>query len=212
MSSDIGIERPETMAVGAQDIGEHVGVTRIGLAASRAVAGPAGADHVGVDRDDRVPGPDQRIDNQAGRAFDGNGQFAGGRNLAQPGKHVSKTCGIVPGLDAGEHLAGAIDDANGMGSPAPVQTSVKWHVLTSLGCDSLTRAGRSCGSLTDWRSGGQALAHHPVVRRGLPAPAVRRVSCGPSSGKRRWPSRQELGLPNAIPITGKAPSNTKVHQ
>jgi len=53
---------------------------------------------------------------------------------------------------------------------------------------------------------------HPVVRLGLPAPAVRRVSCGPSSGKRCWPSRQELGLADATPLPRFAPANPKVHQ
>jgi hypothetical protein len=126
------------------------------------------------------PGLDQRIDDHPpsrarspGRALDSDRQLGRECYLAQPGKHVDETCIIVPGLDAGDDLTGAIDDADGVGGPAPVQTSVKWHVLSSLGCSRLTRAGRSCGSLTDRRSGRQALALHPVVRRYLPAPAVR---------------------------------------
>ncbi len=63
-----------------------------------------------------------------------------------------------------------------------------WHAWSSSGRGSLTRAGRSCGSLTDRRSGWQALALHPVVRLVLPAPAARLISSGPSSGKRTWPS------------------------
>ena len=54
---------------------------------------------------------------------------------------------------------------------------------------------------------------HPVVRRGLPAPAVRLVSCGPSSGTRRRPSRQKLVLPNTnTPLRGFASDSPKVHQ
>jgi hypothetical protein len=171
------------VAVGAQDVGQHISVARVGFAARRAIAGAAGFHHVGVDRNYRVPGLDQRIDDQPGRAFDGDRQLGRECYLAQPGKHVDEACTIVPDLDAGDDLTGAIDDADGMGDPAPVQTSVKWHVLTSLDCSRLTRAGRSCGSLTDRRSGRQALALHPVVRRYLPAPAVRLVSVGPSNGK-----------------------------
>src|SRR3954470_7838781 len=45
---------------------------------------------------------------------------------------------------------------------APVQSCKRWHARFSSGLGSLTRAGRSCGSLTDRRSGWQALALHPV--------------------------------------------------
>src|ERR1700712_2345733 len=145
-------------------------------------------------RNYRVPGLDQRIDEQSGRAFDGDWQFGRECYLAQPGKHVDEACIIVPGLDAGDDLTGTIDDADGVGGAAPVQTSVKWHVLTSLGCSRLTRAGRSCGSLTDRRSGRQARALHPVVRRYLPAPTVRLgLSRAVHAASTRWPSRQRLG-------------------
>jgi hypothetical protein len=178
------------VAVGAQDVGQHVSIARVRFAARRAITGAAGFHYVGVDRNYRVPGLDQRIDDyppsrarSPRRAFDGDWQLGRECYLAQPGKHVDETCIIVPDLDAGDNLTGAIHDADGVGDPAPVQTSVKWHVLISLGCGRLTRAGRSCGSLTDRRSGRQALALHPVVRRYLPAPAVRLVSVGPSNGK-----------------------------
>ena len=64
----------------------------------------------------------------------------------------------------------------------------------------------------DRRSGRQALALHHVVRPVLPAPAARLVSCGPSSGEPRRPSRQMLGLAHATPLRRFAPANPKVHQ
>ena len=93
----------------------------------------------------------------------------------------------------------------------PVQSSTISHGWRPVVCDRLSRAGRSRGSLIDWRSGGAALAQHPVVRSALPAPAARRVSCGPTSGKRTWPSRRTLGTAHAAPIRA-AFAPPKVHQ
>src|SRR3954452_21520986 len=47
----------------------------------------------------------------------------------------------------------------------------------------VARVGGSCVTPTGRRSGRRALALHPEVRPGLPAPAARRVSRGPSGGE-----------------------------
>jgi hypothetical protein len=117
-------------------------------------------------------------------------------------EHVGEACIIVRDLD----------DADSVGGPAPVQTHVKWHVLSFLGCSRLTLVGRSCGSLTDRRSGDK---HWRFTLRSVALYrhlAVQLVSCGPSSGKQTWPSRQTLGLSETIPTSQTAPDNTKVHQ
>jgi len=165
-----------------------------------------------VDRDDWTAGIDQDTHDQARRPLDRDCQFSRRGDSPQPNQHVSQARGIVLRLDSGDDFAAAVNNADCVGAGAPVQTSVTWLMLTSLGCDKLTRAGRSCGSLTDRRSGWRALALHPVVRLDLPAPAARLVSCGPSSGERAWPSRQELGLPDTISVVGKAPGSPSVHQ
>ncbi len=205
-------QRAESVTVGAQDVGQHEGVARIALAAGGAVARPAGFDDVGVDRDDGVPGLDQGVDDQTRRPLNGDRQVGRWSDALELGRHVGQPCRIVADLKADDDLTGAVDDAKGMACAAPVQTPMKSHSLISSACVSFARAGRSCGSLTDRRSGWRALALHPVVRPGLPAPAVRLVSCGPSSGKRRRPSRQGLGLADATPLDRFAPANPKVHQ
>ena len=165
-----------------------------------------------MDRDDRVTGRDEGVDHQARGAFDGDGQFGRGGKLAQAGKQFGETGGIVVRLEAGQDGARRVEDADGVAGAAPVETGMEWHGLTSSGWDRPARAGRSCGSLTDRRSGWQALARHPGVRLDLPAPAARRVSPGPSSGKRRRPSRQALGLSGAEPRSGVVSDSPKVHQ
>jgi len=205
-------ERSEAMPVGTQDVGEHIGIAGIGLAAGGAVARAAGFDDVRMDRDHRMTGFDQRVDEQAGGPLDGNGQFGRRRELAQGRQQRGEAGRVVADLLARDDLAGAVDNADGMACAAPIQSSVKGHMPISLGWCRLTRAGRSCGSLTDRRSGRQALALHPVVRCGLPAPAARQVSCGPSSGERAWPSRQMLGLLNATPLRGFASNSQEVLQ
>jgi hypothetical protein len=95
---------------------------------------------------------------------------------------------------------------------APVQSCKQKHGPISSCWGRLARAGRRCGWLTDRRSGRQALALHPVVRPGLPAPAARRVSCGPSTGERAGPSRQVLGSANANPLRPVASASQRVHQ
>jgi len=62
----------------------------------------------------------------------------------------------------------------------------------------------------DRRFGRQALALDPLIRLGRPAPAVRRVSCGPSAGKRAWPSRQILGLLKATSLRGFASNSQEI--
>jgi hypothetical protein len=200
------------VAVGAQDVGQHEGIARIGLAARGAVARAAGLDDVRMDRDHRVAGPDQGIDDQARGPLDGDRQRGRRRDAREPGQQFGEAGTVVPGADAGDDPAGAVNDAGGVAGAAPIQTRVELHGLTSSACGRLARVGRSSGSLTDRRSGRQALARHPVVRRGLPAPAVRLVSRGPSSGERGRPSRQGLGPPDTTPLRGSAPDSPKVHQ
>lgn len=171
--------------------------------------GPAGRDG--------MSGGSQGINDQAGWSFDGDRQSGWRRDALAPGRHVGQPGGIVRRLDAQDDLAGVDDEADGVSCAAPIQSSGTWHVLISLGCDRLTRAGRSCGSLTDMRSGWRALAHRPLVCLDLPAPAARRSEasfgpCGPSSGKPTWRSRPMLGLPGTTLQRCSASDSAKVHR
>jgi len=207
-----GTERTEPMSIGAQDIGEHIGITGIGLTACGAVSRTAGFDDVGMDRDDRMARLDQRVDEQPRGTLNCDGHVRRRGDLAQRRQQRRKARRVMANLTTSHDLAAIVDDTDGVARATPVQSGMISHMLISSNWRSSTRAGRSGGSLTDWRSGRQALAHHPVVRCGLPAPAVQRVSCGPSNGERTWSSRQMLRLLNTTPLRGFASNSREVHQ
>lgn len=205
-------ERAEPMSVGTQDIGEHVRIAGIGFTTCGAVSRAAGFDDIGMDRDDGVPRLDQRVDEQSSGTFNRDGKVRRQRHFAQRSQQSCQARSVVANLAPRYDLTATVNDTDRVGLAAPVQSSMIGHMpISSIGCTS-TRAGRSCGSLTDWRSGRQALAHHPVVRCGLPAPAVQRVSCGPSNGERAGLSRQMLGLLNTTPLRGFASNSREVLQ
>jgi hypothetical protein len=201
------------MAIGAQDIGEHVGIARVTFASGGAVTRTAGFDDIGMDRDHRVAGGEQSIDDQAGWPLNSDRQLGRRREPPESGCHVAQAARIVAHVKAGYDATYPVDDTDGMACTTPVQASVKWPVLISSGCGRLARAGRSRGSLTDRRSGRQALALHPVVRRYLPAPAVRRglsraVEWQARNGRHgRCSGWQILRHCNDV-----VPANPKVHQ
>ena len=125
------------MPVGAQDVRQHEGVARIAFAASDAVAGPASFDDVGMDRDNRLPGSDQRLDDQAGWPLYGDGQLGRRCDALEPDQHVGQAVRIMTDLNADDDLAGLVDDADSVAGAALVQTSVKWRVMISSGCSKL---------------------------------------------------------------------------
>ena len=207
-----GRERPEAMAVRAQDVGEHVGVAGIGLRCGGPVARAASLHDVGVDRHDGKACREQRLDDEAGGALDRDGQRLGGRDPLQPGEQLGEAGGVMLHLDARNDIAPLVDDADGMAVRAPVEADKEGHGRNLRVRVGLARAGRSCGSLIDWRSRWRASARHPVVRSVLPAPAARRVSRWPSRGKPTWPSRRTLGRAKATPLRGSASARPEVAQ
>ena len=108
---------------------------------------------------------------------------------------------------------GRVDDADGVAGAAPIQSPEIRHGQSLVGCAMLPSVGRRCGTLINRRSGPISLALHPVARRVLPAPALRRVSFWPFAGKRRWPSWRALGAGRAFqPACGlKSSTTAKVH-
>ena len=181
------------MAVGAQDVGEHEGVAGIALAAGGAVTRPAGLDHVWVNGHHRMACLHQRIDDQARRALDGDGNVAGRCQTIELLAQFRQAGGIVRDFEVEQHGPGFVDHADGVADAPPIRPAKIWHGQFPLGCSTLPSVGRSCGTLIDRRSGPLSLALHPVARRVLPAPAMRRVSSWPFSGKRTWPSWRVLG-------------------
>ena len=200
----------EAVAVGAQQVGQQVGVAAIALAAGGAVARPGSLDDVRMNRHHRVTGGDQRVDEQAAGRSIAIGSSAGAPAL--PGGRAAPQRRRRRGARATcDDAAGDVDNADAMLAGAPIQSPLS-HLSPSTSSGYTALAGRVCGLLIDWRSGWQDLALHPVVRRNLPAPSARRVSCGLSSSKRRWPSRKALGWAHATPLRGSAPAHPKVPQ
>ncbi len=175
-------QRLEAVAVGAQQVGQQVGVTGVALAAVAAVARSGGLDDVGVDRDDREASLQQRIDDQTRGALDGHSSDP---CATQATAQLGQAGGIVIDLELQMHAAVLVDDTSSVGSAGPVQPGkANAHGQTPASCGMTCRVGRPGGSLTDRRSWLLTLALHPVARLGLPAPRGLRVSCGPSSGQR----------------------------
>jgi hypothetical protein len=159
--------------------------------AEAAVAGPAEAD---------ASGP-------AGLACDGTeagvgGEVVGARVagalLAAP-RQRPQAAGIVADLEsAGDGDGRLLHHADGARA-ATVQSCHENHGHVPLSSVALLPVGRTCGTLIIRRSGTTPLAHQPVARSVLPAPAARRVSCGPSRGERPWPSRRGTGSGSLTP-------------
>jgi len=160
-----------------------------------------------------MPGLHEHVDDQTGRSLDGDGNVGSRRQAGEPSAKLRKSDGVMGDLDAQHDSSGFVDDADGMAGAAPVQSSEKWHGQSLLGCATLPRVGRFCGTLINRRSGPYTLALHPVARHALPAPAMRRVSFWPSAGKRLWPSCRALGAGRAFhPACGvKSSTNPMVH-
>jgi hypothetical protein len=142
------------------------------------------------------------------------GQAAG--SPAQPLSPVQlgNTLGIVAHLEAVEDTANGIDDPDGVAGATPIQSPVIGHISNPPGSDRLARAGRSCGSLIDRRSGRLPTARHPVVPCEPPGArraagltrAVRRqanlaVTTGARAGKYYAATRLRICPPDGAPMS-----------
>jgi hypothetical protein len=142
------------MAVGAQDVGEQVGIARIALATGGTVPRPAGFDDIRMDGDDRVARLDQRLDDQARGALNGNRDGRGRSDLVQAAAQFGQPFGRVVDGKAGDDVAiCVIDDADGMDAATPVHSATIAHARSPVVRDGVPFAGRSCGKLIDRRSG-----------------------------------------------------------
>ncbi len=158
------------MTVGAQQVGQQVGVGSVALGAVAAIARAAGLDGVGVDREDLVTGLEQGVDDQARGALDGDTHVCA--VARQPAQHLGQAVAIVVDGKALEHVPGGIDGAHRMHGRGPVQAGedISTHGQTPWSCGMTARVGRRDGELIDRRSSCEGVALHPVARCGLPAP------------------------------------------
>jgi len=90
----VGAQRPEAVSVGPQQVGQDVGVTGVALGTRGTIARPTRLEHVGVNRDDGVPRPNEGVDQQSVGPFDGDGQLRGRRDsleLPKQGRQPLRT-------------------------------------------------------------------------------------------------------------------------
>jgi hypothetical protein len=175
-------ERPEPMAVSAQDVSEHISIARIALAGA-AVTSARGLQHIGVNRYHAQPRLHQRVDEQPRGSLDGDGDAGEALKLAdEPLDAFFVMRQIQPKLSTAED----IEYANGVRLARPIDTCEvrrRSHGQAPWCWSKTSRAGRLGGELIDRRSGFSCRAQHPVSRLSLPAPSAQRVSQGPSSGQ-----------------------------
>jgi hypothetical protein len=186
------LEGAKAMPVGAQDVGQHVGVAGVVLTRA-AVAGARGLEHVGMDRHDSQTRFDERIDEQTGRSLDCDEDAGEALELADQAFDAFL---VVRQIEAQLDTAGSIEHANGVRLARPVDAGkvrTRSHGQAPWCWSKTSRAGRPGGELIKRRSGFSCLARHPVSRLSLPAPSAQRVSLGPSSGQHRRLSQKVHG-------------------
>ena len=115
----IGAQRPQALAIGAQGVGEDVGIGAVVLVAGEAVAGPQRLDLAAGDDDHREAGPEQRLDHRAVGALDGHALDAvePAHELPQPG------VGVLD-LEAGHRAAVLVHHADRVTVLGPVDAGV----------------------------------------------------------------------------------------
>jgi hypothetical protein len=180
-------QRGESVPVGAQHVGEQVGIPGIGLGAGAGVATAQALDLAWGDNEDRQVGVQQRLDQRAVTAFDRHTVDAHfGQSLDQTGECLTG----VGDLEACPDLAAAIDDADGVSLTGPVDASEKlpgsgWcsHRFVPS-CDDGVRTvgvGTPGRMLIAWRSN----PHIPSAGLGVPARRLPQISCRSSRDKHR---------------------------
>jgi hypothetical protein len=212
-----GSEGPEAVAIGTQDVGEDVGITRITLAPRGTVARAGRLEGIRVNGNDDEAGVDEGVDQQARRTLDGDGDFgARSQTIELPHQLVESVGGVVGG-ELVPDLTCGIDHTHGMLCAGPIDADeIAWTehfhaVPPSRGSFLCSGVGRSHRSLTEpaLRASG-ALALHPVVGWGLPRRARERVSCRLSQSERRWLSSPGRRSNHRQAIL--SPAQGKVHQ
>jgi hypothetical protein len=132
------------MSVGAQDIGQHVGVARIGLAAGRAVAWATGFDDIGMDGHDRVACRREGFDDEAAGTLDGHWQGFRSGDPLQPPQQFGQPRRRVGAFEPDQNGAVFIECTDGMaalqrGNQDEASASIKVRGTA----DPMTQRGRS---------------------------------------------------------------------
>jgi len=139
----------QPVAAQPQVLGDHHGVAGVGLGARQDLGVAPGLDRVGGDRDHRVAGLEQPVDQAAVGPLDRDGQPGWLPETAQPADELREPVGGVGDLEGGHPRAGLVEHAHGVAFGRPVDSdehvcSLWWQ--RQFGDED---AGRV---VTDWRS------------------------------------------------------------
>ena len=185
------VERPQRsqpVAVGAQQIGEPIGVTNVGLTAGALPPWPGCMERVRVDRDNLVPCLEQPVDEQPVGPLDRDRQLARAAELRQLLHGAGDTTLAVYESEPLDDRTLLVDDAQLVRLARPIDSNE--HLLTSLIGDTSLGAEGPSRLLTRWPS----TRLTPNAGRGPSARSGRRDSCRLSKSTPYWPSpsgRQE---------------------
>jgi hypothetical protein len=182
-----GLQAAQTVAIGAQVVGQLGAVARVGLGLGRAPTWAGGVEGIRVNRDDGVPGRQQPIDHQTVSPFDRHRQVSGCAVAGQPlegGAQVRFGVGTAPAVD---DAAVCVQHRDGVALGGPVPADVQ-HGLVALPPDVVDSEGllRRVLIVRPWPL--VEVGHVPEGGPGAPARRRRRYSCWPLRGKPRRPS------------------------
>ena len=112
-----GVSGAQPASVGAQGVGQHVGVEPVVLVPGRAVAAAEVLELIGADHDHGQAGGQQGVDHRAVAAFDGDLADTG---LAQATGQCGQAGGGVLDSEPADHCAGGVQHAHDMIGAGPV--------------------------------------------------------------------------------------------
>jgi hypothetical protein len=135
------------VAVGADQVGQHLGVPSVGLGPGAAVAAAVTADNLGIDRIDLVAGGQQRPDQQAPVSLDPHHDLRRvlgmGRHQRVQLPHPRQAIRDPPG---GQDAAVLVEQAQVMVALTPVHSQKQHDGLLCSDLLSLSQR-RTCGAL-----------------------------------------------------------------
>jgi hypothetical protein len=181
-------QRAQAVLVGAEQVGEPVGIAGVGLRAGALPARARGMEGVGVDRHYFVAGREQPVDQQPVRALDRDRQLRRVGELRQTRECIADPALAVREAEAFDDRSVLVDDAELVCPARPVDPDE--HPFTSLIDDTCLGAEGPSRVLIRWPS----TRLTPNAGRGPSARSGRRDSSWLSGSKRLRPSpsgRQE---------------------
>jgi hypothetical protein len=113
-------------------LGDHLGVAGVGVGARDDLALAPGLDGVGADRDYRMAGLQQPVDQPAVGAFERHGQPGRRAEPAQTGDQVVEPGGRVGDAEGADRLAALVEHADGVFGRRPVDSDEHEHNLLKL--------------------------------------------------------------------------------